>query len=277
MSGWKHTPESNAYRLERLREVMRRPRSQEANQKAGVRKAALLGKLSRKRSPEEIERGAAKLRGKKRPAEVVAKVALANRGKNLFRKVTSEHRAALSQAIKESWKRRSPQERERIRQLGLSNRDRKRDPIQGLIHSAKMWGRKRDHEAVEKAAAKMRGRPQTALVTRKGETNKRSQEGVLRSPENITYPFRNITQFVRDNPQLFAPEDLVWKKDRSSDVCRASRGLQALFARKFVRASWKGWTRVSQTEAELNAGEDLLERPKAGNDARYLPLSTTPP
>ena len=227
---------------------MARPRSPEwlARQREGVRRAAREGKYSHPRDPESVEKTAAKLRGKPRPPEVVEKISRANLGKNLFRKRSPETLAKMSAAIKESWKQRPLEQRERIRQIGLANRGKKPDPIQGKIHSIKMWGRKRDPEIVAIVAGKMRGRPQTAELTKKGATHVCSSEGFLRSPDNVVYAFRNLTQFVRDHEELFLPEDVVWKKTgkrKSREQCRASKGLQALFARKFIRSSWKGWVK----------------------------------
>jgi hypothetical protein len=153
---------------------------------------------------------------------------------------------------------------ERNRKLSEANRGRIISEKQRQHHSEMLRGRKSEPEHVEKRAAALRGRPQVAELTKKGPTNQRSIEGVLRSPENKLYPFRNLTHFVRENPQLFAPEDVVWKKERHAIQCRASRGLIGLFGHsKDVRGSWKGWTRYSWVEHTFNAGDDLLKRPVA--------------
>ena len=69
---------------------------------------------------------------------------------------------------------------------------------------------------------------------------------------------RNILEFVRRHPDLFDPEDVVWKSPGNRLVskvlgivkvppqrCRASKGLASLFGDSpHLRFSWKGWTRV---------------------------------
>jgi hypothetical protein len=260
--------EQEAYRLARLREVMRRPRSEQwkANQRAGVRKAVLLGKYQGKRSAASIEAGAAKLRGRKRPPEVVAKVAEANRGKNLFRKHSAAVKERVSEGLKAYWANLDSSERARrvahIVGVAKANRGRKPDPAQGLIHSLKMWGRPRDPDAAQRAARTMRGRAQRAERTRKGQTHHHSRRAQLKSPDGKLFQVINITDFVRSHLELFAPEDIVWKRltkksnphGLGSERCRASHGLLQLFCTnpKHRRSSWKGWT---TTEEEVGRND----------------------
>ena len=58
----------------------------------------------------------------------------------------------------------------------------------------------------------------------------------IKSPANIIYKFKNASQFIRDNPDLFDKDDLVWV----DSGCRASRGLLSL--NRVNVFSWKGWT-----------------------------------
>ena len=111
-----------------------------------------------------------------------------------------------------------------------------------------------------------------AQITRKRGLNL-SLEGseliviTLRSPSNITYQTLNITEFVKNNPALFLPEDIEWRRHGSSPRslkgqpnCRAALGLQSISRGRNPRGSWKGWTLVSLTEELHNQGEDLLDR-----------------
>jgi hypothetical protein len=108
-------------------------------------------------------------------------------------------------------------------------------------------------EAREKAAAKMRDRDQTAILTAKTPLNVNAKMFHLRSPDGRIYHGRNLTYFIRSHSKLFAPQDLVWRvwanathrRHLKSPVCRASRGLNSLsWSGQGWRGSWKGWTLV---------------------------------
>jgi hypothetical protein len=230
----------------------------------------MLGIKPKPRTRESIEKGAAKLRGRKRPPEVVEKVARSNLGKNLFRKHSQETRRKVSEALKARWAKLSPEEQarqsERIRQIGWANRGKKQDPDQSLIHSVKLWGRKAKPAQVEARVKSMRGRPQKALLTKKGPTNKKSMRGAIRSPDNVVYEFGNLLDWVRNHEHIFKPEDVQWRsKPRgtrmATPTCRAYKGLMNLFGHgKHVNGSWKGWTVYSHVEQVYNSENDLLER-----------------
>lgn len=107
------------------------------------------------------------------------------------------------------------------------------------------------------AADKMRDRPQEALLTAKGPEHWRSTEYHLRNPDGKIFRGRNILEFVRQHPDLFDPQDVVWKVPNHryaskvlgllkvpTKTCHAAKGLSRLFARSHTRYSWKGWTRI---------------------------------
>ena len=65
------------------------------------------------------------------------------------------------------------------------------------------------------------------------------------------YTFRNLTNFVRENPQLFNASDVAWRcrNDRVANTvgnqyCRAHSGLKNLFNKVRHVGSWKGWRAV---------------------------------
>jgi hypothetical protein len=120
----------------------------------------------------------------------------------------------------------------------------------------KLKGHKWSEEAIESRAKAMRGRPQTKPLTAKGPEHKNAITGILRSPDNVTFRFRNMSHFVRTHPHLFRPEDVEWK--RNGRYCRALKGLLNLTEKKRPNGSWKGWTLVSFTESFYNRGEHLL-------------------
>lgn len=206
------------------------------------------------------------LKGKKRPAEVVEKIRLANTGK----KRTVDQRKKMSEAIRGGYAKGKYQaigkalERKLYnleKGRGRENRDYKK---QGEEHSKRMEGIKRDPEVVAKVAEKMRGREQKAIATKKGPTNVNSLVGALRSPKGVKYNFRNLLYFVREHECLFSDVDSEWrpcKKGSMTMTCRAYKGLNSLFGRgKVVPLSWKGWTMVSDVEEATNHGLDILER-----------------
>jgi hypothetical protein len=280
MFRFQKTPETEAYRIKRLREALSKGWSKEvrAHRLDAFAKRRVLGLKPKPRSLESIEKAAAKLRGRKRPPEVVEKVRRSNLGKNLFHKHNAETRKKVSRGVKESWKNRSPAERERIRLLGLAKRGKKQDPTQSLIHSVKMWGRKAKPEHVEARAKTMRGRPQKALLTKKGTTNKSSLRGAIRSPDNEVYEFVNLADWVRNHEHLFKSEDVQWRSRTtgtrmSTPNCRASKGLINLFGHgKHINGSWKGWTVYSHVEQVYNNGKDLL---REGAQDRCLALTSS--
>ena len=99
-------------------------------------------------------------------------------------------------------------------------------------------------EPRERAAARMRGREQTSLATAKGPEHVCAIEFSLCTPDGQVFHGRNVRDFVRTHSFLFDPADVIWKSIGRDATCRASKGLSNLFgASKFVRYSWKGWTR----------------------------------
>ena len=115
-------------------------------------------------------------------------------------------------------------------------------------------------------------------LTAKGEENRMAKWWDLRSPDNRTFRVKNLLEFVRNNPELFAEEDVQWRAKGRSLVCKATGGLASLSPRKKnPKGSWKGWTWVSITERITNDGEDLLGRISSENDerkARPVKIST---
>ena len=105
----------------------------------------------------------------------------------------------------------------------------------------------------EQAAKKMRGRPQTALLTAKSPRHALAIKFSLRSPDGVVYKGRNIRDFVRTHEDLFDPQDVIWRRqtrkkpsrvNSSFESCLASKGLASLYGvSEHVRFSWKGWTR----------------------------------
>lgn len=84
----------------------------------------------------------------------------------------------------------------------------------------------------------------------------------LRSPQNVTYEFKNLADFVRKNPHLFYPEDVIWRYTpwNHSYTCKAVGGLNSISPRlKKPNGSWKGWRIDSQQERIFHEGKTLME------------------
>ena len=83
----------------------------------------------------------------------------------------------------------------------------------------------------------------------------------VRSPMNVVYEFKNLHVFIKNNPSLFDPETIVYKKYGPTLSCRAYKGIGGLRPNfRNTRGSWRGWTWYSQTERLKNDGNDLLDR-----------------
>lgn len=90
----------------------------------------------------------------------------------------------------------------------------------------------------------------------KCENNPTAKLWNLRSPKGIKYQFKNLKNFIRENPGLFNPEDVIWKKDR----CKALYIQRLNPSCKDPRSSCKGWTWYSEEERIYNDSRDLLNR-----------------
>lgn len=128
-------------------------------------------------------------------------------------------------------------------------------------------GTKLPLEVVAKMASVTRGRAMTAPNSRKGPEHHQAKFYKLRSPSGKLYCFRNMDHFVEQHQELFEPKYLECSTRKVTNclgVRVKSGGRKASTALYQVAgghiSTWKGWTRYSETEDEMNAGEDLLER-----------------
>lgn len=95
------------------------------------------------------------------------------------------------------------------------------------------------------ATAKAKASPKAGRF----ESNTKAKTWTLKSPDNKTYTFTNLMHFVRTNPHLFDPDDVVWRtKSNGVEWCRASSGLALLAKRKKAPTRWKGWRLISLTK-----------------------------
>lgn len=78
----------------------------------------------------------------------------------------------------------------------------------------------------------------------RGVDNFRAKDWALISPDGTAYEFRNLYEFIRQNPELFAPADVEWKRlggerGKGGEYCNASAGLLNISGGK--TKGWKGW------------------------------------
>jgi hypothetical protein len=90
----------------------------------------------------------------------------------------------------------------------------------------------------------------------------------LRSPRGLTFEFKNLAEFLRNNANLFNDEDVVFRVVGTTLNCKAYAGIASLRPYKRsgnpkvkVNGSWKGWTWVSGIEEISDPRRaDLLAR-----------------
>ncbi|MHC1762890.1 MAG: hypothetical protein AB9869_01100 [Verrucomicrobiia bacterium] len=99
----------------------------------------------------------------------------------------------------------------------------------------------------------------------RGRNNHSAKVWRLRSPKGEVFVFKNLRQFVRENPHMFDPIDTEWRTvpglplGSIERICNAITALSRLNPnRKEVRGVWKGWTWVSIIERRENDGDTLL-------------------
>lgn len=158
---------------------------------------------------------------------------------------SDESRKALSQAtsdrLKNEWK-------------NGKHRQRYEDPLKirelGSKISAAQTGRRQPEGTIQKR--------QESLLSL-GEDHPSAVKGAFRSPDNVIYPYTNVSKFVREHLHLFSEEDAAFLKKGGQFVCNAMKGLYSLRMKGTKPAgTWKGWTAVSDTEVFYNRGEHLL-------------------
>lgn len=78
----------------------------------------------------------------------------------------------------------------------------------------------------------------------RGPENVHALDWHLISPAGAEYRTRNLYEFVRTNPELFAPADVAWKRQgggrgTGGEWCNATAGLLNVKAGR--SRAWKGW------------------------------------
>lgn len=195
-----------------------------------------------------------------------------------------ETREKLSKALKEKWASgtRRPNSKESRERAASTLRARfaagdlkpSQVPLETRIRCAELFSKKYkgrvlrktaiadwEKEKIKKIAEEFR---KTDPRAQKGTQNQSARVWRIRSPVNKIYEFKNLIHFIRENENLFAPEDVEWRvkgKRDTSLTCKAHGGLSMLSPRrKQSHGTWKGWTWVSHIESIYNNKEDLLSR-----------------
>ena len=78
----------------------------------------------------------------------------------------------------------------------------------------------------------------------KFESNIHAKKWQVVSPDNQVFIVKNLYQFVRDNPHLFNPLDIVFKRQggkrgTGGEYCNATAGLLNVSNKR--QSKWKGW------------------------------------
>jgi hypothetical protein len=177
---------------------------------------------------------------------------------NLGKKHTLEHRRKVADA--QRGRKLSPETRKKIADAHLGQKHT-------LETRRKISEAKRGMKLTDETRAKMsqarRGFPNVSENTKKGPTNIHSKTGYLRDSSGRIWHFNNLTNFVRENANLFSPEDVTWKADNKGRLtwCRARNGLMSLFSNgKKTHGTWKGWTVAFSIMERAEGGGDLLGR-----------------
>jgi hypothetical protein len=130
-----------------------------------------------------------------------------------------------------AWRKKNPEEFQKRRTEGLRNSPK---AVAAARRVAKEY-KKANWEKLSKQAR-----------FQKGPEHIRSEEWKLKSPDNVIYTFINLADFVRNNAELFNPEDLACKTLDKMASCRAYAGLAMLRPTNAKTASsWKGWVWVT--------------------------------
>ena len=137
-------------------------------------------------------------------------------------------------------------------------------------------------EAQAKRTAGLRNSPKRMMATvaahsedaiKKANASRMVIPGFQSLPENFSakwwrvrddrgriHEFKNLSWFIKVNPELFLAEDINWKDATRSRAYGGISSIRPSSTRRRVNGTWKGWTWYSQTERLKNEGHDLLDR-----------------
>lgn len=114
----------------------------------------------------------------------------------------------------------------------------------------------------EAAQAALRNAREKMLNTphcQPGEGYHAAKMWYFRSPDNVTFTFRCLPEFVRNHMHFFQRDGDTVKR-----VTGGLSNLRPTATKKRTPGSWRGWTWVSYTEEFTNDGNDLLGRVSDG-------------
>lgn len=108
---------------------------------------------------------------------------------------------------------------------------------------------------IKKNAEKMRLAAISSSKLSRSEHNIHAKKWTLVSPAGDVYKIVNLYNFIRENKELFHPDDVVWKKGGEESEygqslwCRASQGISGIKQR--ASESWKGWKLLNPDDDEV--------------------------
>lgn len=97
------------------------------------------------------------------------------------------------------------------------------------------------HQPLAVAAAKI------SPLAGRGTGNVQAKDWRLQAPDGAIYEVRNLYEFVRSHPHLFAPTDIEWKRTggkrgTGGEWCNATAGILNISGGR--AKTWKGWRLV---------------------------------
>jgi len=172
-----------------------------------------------------------------------------------------ERNERLSAALKAKWasgtRRAIPMEAHKragksIRRAYAEGRVKPRDSVKhqaGSSKGGKIGGVKSIPFLLAMAARKVGCRNPPGPSAR-GLSNVHAKLWAFRSPTGVHLTGRNLAHLIRENAEMFNPEDLE-PRGKSGTGCQAHKGLASLVSHAGKGCSWKGWTPLPEIEPTI--------------------------
>lgn len=127
------------------------------------------------------------------------------------------------------WRTENPEEFERVKRAGLKASAK-------AVAAARRIQKKYQYQnwLKQKHLAKYQSTPEHI----------RAIEWAIEDEHGNRFEFRNLVVFIKGNPDLFDPADIIWKRNAAGgERCRAYNGLASLRpTASRLKESWKGWS-----------------------------------
>lgn len=111
----------------------------------------------------------------------------------------------------------------------------------GLREAFKAETAEHKNARLQKSSKTQTGKPQTAIGRAADEHNLGAKRWFILSPHNVMYECVNLSHFIREHSEMFAPADVKWvtKTGKLRNMrCNANSGLRNVASKG---GSWKDW------------------------------------